>query len=203
MEQIPLTAARRDTQGKGFARRLRAQGRIPAVIYSAGHQAESLSVAVKDLDKVLRQVTGETAFLSLSIDEAPARMAVLRELQADYMGRKFLHVDFQEVKADQKLILEVPLEFVGEPKGANLGGILSTATHSIRVEGLVSDIPDSVTVDVSGLGLDEAIHLADLALPTGVRAVFEDNDLVVHCVEPSAAAEPGAAEPAEGAEAGE
>ncbi len=203
MEQIPLTASARDGKGKGAARKLRDQGRVPAVIYSAGHQAEGLSVAVKDLEKVLRQVTGDTAFLSLSIDDGQPRMAVLRELQSDYMGRKVLHVDFQEVKADQQLTLEIPLEFVGEPKGLNLGGVLTAAAHSIRVTGLVKDIPDSLSVDVSGLGLGEGIHLADLKLPAGVTAVFEENDLVVQCAEPTAPSEGGGAEAAEGAEAGE
>jgi large subunit ribosomal protein L25 len=185
MEQIPLSAVIREGSGKSVTRKLRAAGQIPAVIYSAGHPAESLTVAMTDLEKVLRQVTGDTAFLSLKIGDGDPRMAVLRELQADYLGRKFLHVDFYEVKADQKITLEVPLEFTGTAKGANLGGVLTAAMHSVKLRGRMADLPDSITVEVSGLGLGDGIHLAELPLPAGVEAVYDKNDVVVHCVEPS------------------
>lgn len=198
MEQIPLSASSRQGTGKGTARKLRSAGQIPAVIYSAGHQAENLSVAIQDLEKVLRQVTGDTAFLSLTVDGAAPRMAVLCELQTDYLGRKFLHADFHEVKANEKITLEVPLEFVGTAKGVNLGGVLTAALHSVRVRGLVADLPGQVTVDVSGLGLGEGIHLAELPLPAGVEAIFDDNDVVVHCVEPSEGKEAAPAEETEG-----
>jgi large subunit ribosomal protein L25 len=200
MEQIPLSAAIRVGSGKSVTRKLRAVGQIPAVIYSAGHPAEILTVAAGDLEKVFRQVTGDTAFLSLTIGESEPRMAVLRELQSDYLGRKFLHVDFYEVKADQKITLEVPLEFTGTAKGVNLGGVLTTALHSVKLRGLMADLPNDITVDVSGLGLGDGIHLAELALPAGVEAIYDENDVVVHCVEPSeskAEAEAGAEAEAE------
>lgn len=199
MEQIPLSTASRAGSGKSVTRKLRAAGQIPAVIYSAGHPAENLTVALNDLEKVLRQVTGDTAFLSLQVDGGEPRMAVLRELQADYMGRKFLHVDFYEVKADQKITLEVPLEFTGTAKGASLGGVLTAAMHSVKLRGRMADLPDNITIDVSPLGLGDGIHLAELALPAGVEAVYDENDVVVHCVEPSEGK--AEAEAAQGAEA--
>ncbi len=199
MEQIPLSAAIRTGSGKSVTRKLRAAGQIPAVIYSAGHPAEILTVAQNDLEKVLRQVSGDTAFLSLQIDQAEPRMAVLRELQADYMGRKTLHVDFYEVKADQKITLEVPLEFTGVAKGVNLGGVLTAALHSVHLRARMADMPESISVDVSALGLGDGIHLAELALPAGVEAVYDENDVVVHCVEPSEGK--AGAEAGQGAEA--
>ncbi|MFH1035710.1 MAG: 50S ribosomal protein L25 [Pseudomonadota bacterium] len=201
MEQIPLSAVIREGSGKSVTRKLRAVGQLPAIIYSAGHPAEMLTVAMLDLEKVLRQVTGDTAFLSLKIGDAAPRMAVLRELQSDYMGRKFLHADFYEVKADQEITLDVPLEFTGTAKGAGLGGVLTTAIHSVKLRGRMADLPDSITVDVSELGLGEGIHLAELTMPAGVQAVFEENDLVVHCVEPiepEAEGEAGEEEPEAG-----
>jgi len=200
MEQIPLSAINRAGTGKSVTRKLRAAGQIPAVIYSAGHPAENLTVAQGDLEKVLRQVTGDTAFLSLKVDDGDPRMAVMRELQTDYMGRKYLHVDFYEVKADQKITMEVPLEFTGVAKGVSLGGVLAAAMHSVRVRGCMADLPGSITVDVSGLGLGDGIHLAEISLPAGVEAVYDENDVVVHCVEPSegkAEAEAGQAAEAE------
>jgi len=196
MEQIPLAAVHRAGSGKSVTRKLRAVGQIPAVIYSAGHPAENLTVAMTDLEKVLRRVTGDTAFLSLKIDDGDPRMAVMRELQNDYMGRKVLHVDFYEVKADQKITLDVPLEFTGTAKGVNLGGVLTAAMHSVRLRGRMADLPDSIGVDVSDLGLGDGIQLSELPLPAGVEAVFDSNDVVVHCVEPMEAKE-GAGEAAE------
>ncbi|CAO0823645.1 50S ribosomal protein L25 [Desulfarculales bacterium] len=185
MEQIPLSAVIREGSGKSVTRKLRVAGQIPAVIYSSGHLAENLTVALGDLEKVLRQVTGETAFLSLKIGDSNPRMAVLRELQSDYLRCKPLHVDFYEVKADQKITLEVPLEFTGTAKGVNLGGVLTAAMHSVKVRGFMADLPGSITVDVGLLGLGDGIHLAELPLPAGVEAVYDENDVVVHCVEPS------------------
>ncbi|MFZ5585137.1 MAG: 50S ribosomal protein L25 [Thermodesulfobacteriota bacterium] len=186
MEQIPLSAIPREGVGKGVNRKLRAAGQIPAVLYGAGQAAQSLSLAAADLDKVLKQVSGESAFLALNLGQGAPRMAVLKNLQRDYLGKKVLHADFLEVKADQKLVLEVPIEYVGEAKGVTLGGgVLNIAHHSVRLEGLVSALPELVRVDVSGLELGGAIYLADLALPAGVTAVFDENDAVVTCAEPS------------------
>lgn len=194
MEQIPLSAIPREGVGKGVNRKLRAAGQIPAVLYGAGQAAQSLTLAAADLEKVMKQVSGESAFLSLSLGQGAPRMAVLKSMQRDYLGKKVLHVDFLEVKADQKLVMEVPIEYLGEAKGVTLGGVLNVAHHAVRLEGLVSALPEVVRVDISGLEVGGAIHLADLALPAGVKAVYEDNDAVVTCAEPGSgpAATPGA-----------
>lgn len=199
MEQIPLSASLREGTGKGVARKLRAAGQIPAVLYGAGNQPQPLTLTLMDLSKVLRQVSGENAFLALSVDQGPARMAVLHEMQHDYLGKRVLHVDLMEVKAGQSLTMDVPLEFVGEAPGVNLGGVLNQAYHSVKLEGQIKDLPEVVRVDLSGLGLGAAIHLADLQLPDGVKAVFDENDAVVTCAEPSASA-PAEVEAAEAAE---
>ncbi|MFH1057569.1 MAG: 50S ribosomal protein L25 [Pseudomonadota bacterium] len=200
MEQIPLSATLRESTGKGVNRKLRATGQIPAVLYGAGKEAQSLTLAATDLEKVLKQVSGESAFLALSLGQGAPRMAVLKTMQRDYLGKKVLHVDFLEVKADQKLVLEVPIEYVGEAKGVNLGGVLNIAHHALRLEGLVSALPGVVQVDVSGLEVGDAIYLADLVLPEGVTAVYEENDAVVTCAEPAG---PAAAEAAGGETEGE
>ncbi len=195
MQQIPLNATLREGLGKGAARKLRAEGLVPAVIYSAGHEAQTLSVAAADLEKVLRQVTGDLAFLALTVGQDAPRMALLKELSHDNMGRRFMHVDFYEVRPDQKMTLEVPLEYTGEAKGVNFGGVLNVANHSVTLRGLLQDLPGSLTVDVSKLELGEAIHVTDLALPAGVEAVFEEAYLLVACAAPAKAE---AAAPAEG-----
>jgi len=186
MEQIPLAAARREGTKKGAASQLRRSGRVPAVIYGAGHQAENLSVAIADLEKVLRQVTGENAFLSLKVQDETPRMAVLKELQGDHLGKNILHVDFYEVRADQKLVLDVPVEIQGEAKGVNLGGVLNVATYTLSLEGLAKDIPDTIVIDISDLQINESIHSQDLKLPAGVSLASEENIVVVSCTPPAA-----------------
>lgn len=188
MEQIALSARLRERVGKGAARKLRAAGQVPAVLYGAGNQPQPLTLDLMDLAKVLRQAGGENAFLSLSIDQGPARMAVLQEIQHDYLGKKVVHVDLREVKAGQALTMEVPLEFVGSAPGVSQGGVLNLAYHSVRLEGQISELPEVVRVDLSGLELNGAIHLADLQLPAGVKAIYEENDAVVTCAEPGAQA---------------
>ena len=198
MEQIPLSAKLREGTGKSVTRKLRDAGQIPAVLYGAGNQPQNLCVDQADLDKVLRKAGGDNAFLALSVGQDPARMAVLHEMQHDYLGKKVVHLDLMEVKAGQSLVMDVPLEFVGEAPGVSLGGVVNIAHHSVRLEGQIADLPEQVRVDISGLGLDQAIHLADLQLPAGVTAVFDDNDAVVTCAEPSAA--PAGGQPAESGE---
>ncbi|MCA1989295.1 MAG: 50S ribosomal protein L25, partial [Desulfarculus sp.] len=150
MEQIALSAKLREGTGKGVARKLRAAGQVPAVLYGAGNQPQPLTLDLLDLAKVLRKAGGENAFLALSINEGPARMAVLHEMQHDYLGKKVVHVDLMEVKAGQALTMEVPLEFVGSAPGVSQGGVLNLAYHSVRLEGQISELPEVVRVDLSG-----------------------------------------------------
>ncbi len=208
MQQIPLAVARREQTGKGAARRLRTEGMIPAVIYGTQEKAESLAVAVKDLKKVLSQVAGDVAFLELKVEgDSTPRMAMLQELQMDQIGRKFRHVDFLEIRPDKKLSLEVYLELVGEPVGLGEGGILNQAAYGIMVNGLVADIPDSITVDVAHLELGDSMMASEVTLPDGVEAAWDEDFAVASCQRPSVVELPEeeaeGEEGAEGEEAGE
>jgi large subunit ribosomal protein L25 len=206
MRQIPLAVSRRDAAqtGKGAARKLRARGVVPAVLYGFSDQAESVAVAVGDLQKVLNQVTGEVAFLALDVEGEPKpRMAMLQELQFDAIGTKFMHVDFLEIKPNQRLTVDVPLELVGEPVGVEEGGILNQAAYNITVHGLVSDIPDSIEVDVSGLDVNDSISASDLVLPAGVEPAWEEDYAVASVLRPSLVELPEDEEEAEEGEEGE
>lgn len=204
MQQIPLAVARREQTGKGAARRLRAEGMIPAVIYGTQEKAESLAVAVADLQKVLSQVAGSVAFLELKVegDSAP-RMAMLQELQMDQIGRKFRHVDFLEIRPDKKLSLEVYLDLTGEPVGLAEGGMLNQASYTIMVNGLVADIPDSISVDVSRLDVGDSMMASEVTLPGGVEAAWEEDFAVASCIRPAVVALPEDEEELEEGEEGE
>ncbi len=191
MQQIPLAVARRDQTGKGAARRMRAEGMIPAVIYGTQDKAECLAVAMADLKKVLSQVAGDVAFLELKVegDSAP-RMAMLQELQMDQIGSKFRHVDFLEIRPDKKLSLEVYLDLVGEPLGLAEGGMLNQVAYNIMVNGLVADIPDSITVDVAHLELGDSMMASEVTLPAGVEAAWDEDFAVASCQRPAIVALP-------------
>ncbi|MCB2188108.1 MAG: 50S ribosomal protein L25 [Deltaproteobacteria bacterium] len=181
MQQIALSGESRATSGKGPARRMRVEGMIPAVVYGGGHQPQSLSIPQRDLEKVLRQVTGDTAFVSLSIEGQTPKMALIKDLQLDSMGKRVLHADFYEISPDQELTVDVTIELTGEAKGVELGGVVSQQAHSVAVTGRVADIPDTLTVDISELDLNQTLHSDQLVLPAGVSLATEENFAIVIC----------------------
>lgn len=185
MQQVPLSALRREGTGKSVTRKLRAQGQVPAIMYGTGQPAENLVVAVSELDKVIREAGGSTAFLSLTVEQDAPRTALLKEIQTDHLGRKVLHVDFYEVRADQKLTIEVPINFLGDSPGGAQGGVVSFVNHTITVEGVVADIPDSFDLDIGELEIDQALYLRDLEMPSGVVATVDESTMLVSCSPPA------------------
>jgi len=203
MEQITLAASPRGEVGKGVARKLRAAQQIPAVLYGAGQPATSLTVALIDLQKVLRQISGDTAFLALTIDGQPPREALMQEMQMDNMGRRVLHLDFLELKPGQEVTLDIPLEFQGQPQGVAVGGTLHLSAHKVSLRGSISDIPPTLGVDISGMSAGQALHVADLPLPAGVKAVYSRNFALASVAAPAKVEEAPVAEAeAKGAKGG-
>jgi large subunit ribosomal protein L25 len=190
MEQISLAVSKRETTGKGAARKMRADGLIPAVVYGAGKSARNLAVADGDLQKVLRQISGSVAFLALKVGEEKPLNALLQELQTDYLGRKVLHVDFYEMDEKQELSVTAQLNFSGTPVGIDQGGEFNALIYEVTLKGKIADIPDSVDIDVSSLELNDAIMLSQVELPEGVTAVFEDDYPVANVALPKRIEEP-------------
>lgn len=197
MEQIPLTATRRESTGKGPAKQMRVKGKVPAVFYAGGKDAAKLTIEQAELERLLRGTTGGNAFLSLTIEGDSPRMAVIKDLQYDYLGKNVLHADFYEVRADQELTLEVSIELVGEPKGMTAGALLSQSAYTASVTGLIADIPDSIELDISAMEMGDALHAESLPLPQGVKLHGDDNYMVVSLTEAILAAEEEEAEEGE------
>ncbi|MFH2126520.1 MAG: 50S ribosomal protein L25 [Pseudomonadota bacterium] len=200
MEQIPLTAIRRESTGKGPAKQMRAKGQVPAVFYAGGQEAAKLTIEQAEIERLLRGTSGGNAFLSLTIAGEAPRMAVIKDLQFDYLGKSILHADFYEVRADQELTLEVSIELVGEPKGMTTGALLSQSAYTASVTGLVADIPDSISLDISEMEMGDSLHAENLPLPEGVKLAGDDNFMVVSLSEAILATED---EGEEGEEEGE
>jgi len=202
MEEIKLAVEARTELGKGASRRLRAAGAIPGVFYGPQAKPVSLTVNAKEFAVNVGNLEGSHLIrLQSSVPELGQRVALLREVQAHPLTGRILHVDLYEVDLTQRLQVTVPLHFVGRARGVAEGGIMQPILREIEVECLPTDIPAFIEVDVSGLAIHDAVHLAEIQLPANVNAVFETNDAVVTVLPPTVEEVKVAAEAVEGAAA--
>ena len=192
-----LEAKTRTTRGTREARRLRQQGFIPAVVY--GHKEATLSIAVsaEDLQRVIRH---GARVVDLKADGRQEK-ALIRDLQWDHLGKDLMHVDFARVAADERVVVPVPLEIRGTAPGIAAGGVLDQPLHTLSVECLAVQMPSSIRVNVGELPLGGVIHVRELVLPEGVKAMDDPDAVVVQVIAKQAEPEPAAAPaPTEGAE---
>ena len=198
MATASLNASPRTDRGKGVARKLRASGQVPGVIYGHGREPQSLTVNAREFDRLAERVRITSTVIELAIDGRTARTLV-RELQRDPIKRTVLHVDFQELVAGEKVNVSVPLRFVGTAEGVKTGGgILEEVMHQIEVRVDPSSIPDHIDVDVTALTIGHGLHIRDLTLPQGVE-VLDDPDNTIATVTPPKAEEVVVAPVVEGA----
>jgi large subunit ribosomal protein L25 len=191
-EALKLKAQPRTGLGTAVARRLRKAGQIPAVVY--GHKEATVSLTINH-DEVYKAIRLGTRLVDLELD-SKSEKALIRDVQWDYLGKDILHVDFARVGADEKIHLEVRVEIRGIAPGIAQGGNLVQPLHSLHVECLVTNIPESIRVSVAELQLNQAIHVKELKLPEGVVVSNDPDAIVVQVslakVEAEAAAVPGA-----------
>ena len=206
MKTIELSVEKRSTIGKNEARRTRVGGRIPAVVYGAGKPNVPISVDRKALADLFREGAGENAIFLLKLaGSEQSRHAMIRELQRDPVSRKPLHIDFVRVLMDVKVTVRVPIEVLGVARGVKAdGGILDVVTREIEIECLPANIPAHLAVDVTELGIGDAIRISEIPSVEGVRIVDNPEKVVVHVAHPTreeepvvVAAEGAVAEPAE------
>ena len=189
-----LAAKKRSAVGKGVARKLRAAGEVPAVIYGHSRDSQALSLNTFNLTRLLDKHSFRTTVIDLDIEGTQAR-TLIREIQRHPYNRAILHVDFQELVAGEKVTVRVPLVMVGTPEGVRVGGgILETMMRELTIAVDPADIPNHLDVDVSGLHIGHSIHVSDIKVPAGVEVMDEANAPVCLCVVPKAAAEPTATE---------
>jgi large subunit ribosomal protein L25 len=197
-----LVAELRDATGKGVARKLRAAGRIPAVVYGKGVESQAISVDPSALQRLLQSTgAGMNTLIELSVDGA-TRTVLVKELQRDPVRGRPLHTDFYLVELDKTVEVAVPIHLVGRPEGVELGGILDHPLRELELECLPRAIPESVDVDVTALDVGDSIHVRDLELPEGVSVRTDGNLAVASVIAPAVVEEP-VAEEAEEAEEGE
>jgi large subunit ribosomal protein L25 len=178
MATASLAATPRTDKGKGAARKLRATGQVPGIIYGHGREPQSLSINAREFARLAEKVRITSTVIELSLDGKTAR-TLIREIQRHPIKRELLHVDFQELVAGEKVTVSVPLRFTGAADGVkNGGGILEEVMHQIHVRCDPANIPDHVDVDVTPLTIGHSYHISDLKLPAGVE-VMDDGDQTV------------------------
>jgi len=190
-EAVKIAVEARDPQknkgtGSRVARRLRARGRIPAIIY--GHKQTPLPISLSR-DSVWEMIKRSTHLAELNIDSGVNEMVIVRDIQWDHLGKEIIHLDFARVSAEESIETEVRLEVRGTAPGISEGGVLEQPVHAVSVTCRANAIPDSIRIEVGELHLNQAVHIRELVLPEGVT-VNADADLVlVHVVSRAAAVE--------------
>jgi large subunit ribosomal protein L25 len=163
-QQANLQAASRTATGKGAARSLRRDGKVPGVIYGHGREAEAVTIDKSALNKMLFGISAGTTILDVAIDGRAPVKALIREIQRDSLRpAEILHLDLYEVRGDEEITLAVPIRLIGIPDGVrNFGGVLDHVLRELEVEVLPSNIPDHVDLDVTALTIGHSLFVRDV-----------------------------------------
>ena len=189
MELIELNVKTREGKGKGAARKLRAANAIPAIVYGAKVDPVKLALDTITFDKIIRDNGTTGLFFDLSIDGGEKKMVMLKEIQMDPFGLKYLHVDFQEIDMDHKVYVTIPVETEGVSAGVKEGGLLQIIRRELEVYCKPSDTPETITIDISSLDIGDAVHVEDIDLGDAIEIPHDVNFTVITIVPPTASSE--------------
>ncbi len=200
-----LAAEFRETQGKGASRRLRREGKVPAILYGGHLQARALTLSHQKLALMLENERFYSTILSLKVGEE-TQAAILKDVQRHPYKNAIVHVDFQRVEENEKIRIAIPLHFKNEataPGVKSQGGLVSHMRTEVEVTCLPKDLPEFIEVDLGNLALNESIHLSQLKVPEGVQLIeLQKEDAAVVAIHSPRAEEPEPAAAAAAAAAG-
>ena len=187
MEQVALEVSLREPSGKGGARALRREEKIPAIFY--GPETEPMAIAVDkvSLEKILKKQTSENTLYQITIkggEQDTVKMVMLKDLQRTPLDREILHADFLEVSLTKAIDVTVGLRVIGKAPGVEKGGILQEISRDIEIRCLPTQIPDHVDLDVSSLEIGDSIHVQDLNLAEGITVLSDPRLTLVTVVAP-------------------
>lgn len=200
---LDLQAEVRTQSGTGAVKRMRKAGTIPAALYGRKVKPSSIQVHGKTFSKLLEGSASDNILVSLKI-AGEEQLALVQEVQHDYLRGGILHIDFHAVAADEEIHANVPVLIVGEAKGQKQGGMVEAIHHEIEVRCLPKDLPENIQIDVTSLEVGQGIHVREINFPEGVSCHLGGDVVIVMCEEPKVEAEPeptAAAAPAAGAKA--
>lgn len=179
MSEVTLTAETGREIGTAPSRRLRAEGRVPGVVYGPGQPATAITIDRKELRRALNTEAGSNALVTLTVGD-DSMVVILREVQRHPVRRDVTHVDFFKVDPTRPIDVDVPVHLTGEPKKVTtMGGITEQRINTIKVRVRPDGIPDSITVDISDMTLDRSILVKDVAMPEGCTAISNPQQAVV------------------------
>ena len=192
MNTIELSATTRTTTGNGPARVLRRQGRVPAILYGPHAESIMLSISAYDLDKILKQGSVGRTIFTVNIDDGKiGKSAMIKEMQLHPVTRSFLHLDLYEISMDRKIHVNVPVVTTGKAVGVEMGGLLQLVFRELEVLCYPNEIPDNITIDISQLGLGDAVHVEDIKLSGNAEIPHDTNFTILTITSPKAEAEEG------------
>ena len=206
MKSVPLNASPRSHTRHGGVKKLRAAGRIPAVIYGRQTQSENLELNAKEISDLILHSVSENLLVDLAVKDnpRPKRLALVQEVQHHPLSGQILHVDFHEVAENEKVSVMVPVETVGEAVGVKTGGgVLEHVMFRIKVRALPKDLPEQIVVDVSHLEVGKSVHLGEIKAPPGVEILGDKKISVIAVAMPKTEEEEAAAVAAEPVSAGD
>lgn len=180
MAEVTLKAIKRDDTGKGSARRARAAGRVPGIVYGQGIEPVAIAVDRREFVTALQTDAGMNVLLSIEVDGTKTT-ALTRELQRDPVRGTLLHADFVKIDLTQEVEVEVPVHLVGDSPGVKEGGVLEHPLFTLHVRCLPTDVPESIDADISGLNIGDALRVSELAEGRGFH-ILNDPDSVVASV---------------------
>jgi large subunit ribosomal protein L25 len=195
---ITIEAQPRHERGKNEARRLRATGAAPAVLYGAGGESVAVAVSPKELTRILNSTTGHNTIFNLAVKGGETVPVMIVDWQNDPVKENLLHIDLKRIDLTKRLRVKVPIHTTGEPKGVKLqGGLHELITREVEIECLPDEIPELFTVDVSELMIGQGIRASEIKMGEGVKLVSQADAVISHVV--ALKAEEVAAPAAEGA----
>lgn len=201
MQQIEIKAQPRGEAGRNKVKQLRRKGVVPGIVYGAHRKPQAIQLDGEELTTVIHNAHSEHVLVELKLDEKGAgKLALLQGVQHHPISREILHVDFHELREDEKLTVRVTVQPIGEPIGVRVGGgVLEYVMREMRVRCLPKSLPERISVDVTNLDIGKNIHVGDITPPPGVEFLDDKGAPVLAVVAPTVEEEP--APGAEGAEA--
>jgi len=186
MKSVALNAYPRSLAKRSGVRKLRASGRVPAVIYGRHNKPENLEIDLTELENLIHHSASENILVDLSVtgDSKTKRLALVQEVQHHVLSGGVLHLDLHEVSETERVTVMVPVETSGEAAGVKNGGVLEHVLFKIKVRALPKDLPETITVDVTSLEIGKSIHLGEIVPPSGVEILGDKKVSVISVAAP-------------------
>ncbi|OPX39408.1 MAG: hypothetical protein B1H11_03215 [Desulfobacteraceae bacterium 4484_190.1] len=192
MNKPELAAQVRYDSGKGVARKLRQNNRVPGIFYGPGTESVMISLDYPELERIMDQVSGENILLDLKLQSeqgAETKTVMLKDLQTDPVKDKFVHVDFYEIAMDRKITVRIPINLLNIPKGVTEGGVLQHIRRELTITCLPDKLISSLDIDVSDLEIGDSLHVSALELPEEITSVDEGHLTIAIIAAPAIKAE--------------